>query len=224
MTATDSRRRTRLVLTFALLGGFSEALVRVPVSRLVVGRQKSPLFQSIPEDSTLKVSKELDTVNEKDVAVGANPFLADPSTQFLSSTSSSSDVAKEIVLDAMEDPATISTLENVDAILSVSQYALEEAEASLPKEVVDSIPLIPPTKAQANNTLGISAPLDIVEASTVIGTKIEPPSVGRILRFAIPAIAVWLCGPLLSLIDTSAVGLLSGTSGKQPLPLCRNVC
>ena len=47
-----------------------------------------------------------------------------------------------------------------------------------------------------------------------IGTKaraMSTPSVGKILKFAIPAIGVWLCGPLLSLIDTSAVGVFSGT-------------
>ena len=30
-------------------------------------------------------------------------------------------------------------------------------------------------------------------------------------QFAVPAIGVWLCSPILSLIDTSAVGVLSGT-------------
>jgi len=40
---------------------------------------------------------------------------------------------------------------------------------------------------------------------------ISTPSVAKILKFAIPAIGVWLCGPILSLIDTSAVGVLSGT-------------
>jgi hypothetical protein len=38
------------------------------------------------------------------------------------------------------------------------------------------------------------------------------PSVGTILKFAIPAIGIWLCSPLLSMIDTSAVGLLAGTA------------
>lgn len=38
------------------------------------------------------------------------------------------------------------------------------------------------------------------------------PSVGKILAFAGPAIGVWLCNPLLSLIDTSFVGLLTGTT------------
>mmetsp|Transcript_1151 Transcript_1151/g.2928 ORF Transcript_1151/g.2928 Transcript_1151/m.2928 type:complete len:842 (+) Transcript_1151:96-2621(+) len=48
----------------------------------------------------------------------------------------------------------------------------------------------------------------------IVDTKVAPistPSVGKILRFAVPAIGVWLCSPLLSLIDTSAVGVLSGT-------------
>lgn len=40
---------------------------------------------------------------------------------------------------------------------------------------------------------------------------IDTPSLAKIIKFAIPAIGVWLCSPLLSLIDTSSVGLLSGT-------------
>ena len=48
-------------------------------------------------------------------------------------------------------------------------------------------------------------------------TTMEAPSVKKILKFAIPAIGVWLCGPLLSLIDTSAVGLLSGTAQQAAL-------
>ena len=42
--------------------------------------------------------------------------------------------------------------------------------------------------------------------------NLHAPTVRDILKFAIPAIGIWLCGPLLSLIDTSAVGLLSGTA------------
>jgi len=49
---------------------------------------------------------------------------------------------------------------------------------------------------------------DIIEKDTVVDST---PSVRKILKFAIPAIGVWLCGPILSLIDTSAVGVLSGT-------------
>ena len=49
---------------------------------------------------------------------------------------------------------------------------------------------------------------EIIEKDTAIDSA---PSVRKILKFAIPAIGVWLCGPILSLIDTSAVGVLSGT-------------
>jgi len=57
--------------------------------------------------------------------------------------------------------------------------------------------------------------VDLSESSNDINDKkvavIAPPSVKKILKFAVPAIGVWLCGPILSLIDTSAVGVLSGT-------------
>jgi Na+-driven multidrug efflux pump len=38
------------------------------------------------------------------------------------------------------------------------------------------------------------------------------PSTNQVLGFAIPAVGVWLCIPLLSMIDTSVVGSIAGTS------------
>mmetsp|Transcript_28611 Transcript_28611/g.49379 ORF Transcript_28611/g.49379 Transcript_28611/m.49379 type:complete len:749 (+) Transcript_28611:37-2283(+) len=43
------------------------------------------------------------------------------------------------------------------------------------------------------------------------------PSIPKILRYTIPAIGVWLCSPVLSMIDTAAVGLLSGTAQQAAL-------
>jgi Na+-driven multidrug efflux pump len=43
------------------------------------------------------------------------------------------------------------------------------------------------------------------------------PNVREILAFAIPAIGVWLCSPLLSMIDTSTVGLFAGTAQQAAL-------
>jgi Na+-driven multidrug efflux pump len=43
------------------------------------------------------------------------------------------------------------------------------------------------------------------------------PSVRMILRFALPATGIYLCSPLLSLIDTSTVGLLAGTNQQAAL-------
>lgn len=36
-------------------------------------------------------------------------------------------------------------------------------------------------------------------------------SIPRIIRFAVPAVGIWLCSPRLPVIDTSTVGMLSGT-------------
>lgn len=47
--------------------------------------------------------------------------------------------------------------------------------------------------------------------------SLEVPSVKSISKFAIAALGVWLCSPILSLIDTSAVGLLSGTAQQAAL-------
>lgn len=47
--------------------------------------------------------------------------------------------------------------------------------------------------------------------------QIKAPTVKSIISFAIPAIGIWLCSPLLSLIDTGAVGMLSGTAQQAAL-------
>lgn len=43
------------------------------------------------------------------------------------------------------------------------------------------------------------------------------PSIPKILRYTIPAIGIWLCSPVLSMIDTASVGLLSGTAQQAAL-------
>jgi hypothetical protein len=53
------------------------------------------------------------------------------------------------------------------------------------------------------------------QTSEVAG--IDAPDLKKIIFFALPAIGVWLCNPLLSLIDTSCVGLLSGTTQQAAL-------
>ena len=105
------------------------------------------------------------------------------------------------------------------AILEASSQAAAEAEASIPKELKQQLEFAMTTNAtmdtSSSGTPESTLP-DILTAASVVGepvaiTKIQPPTVSKILKFAIPAIGVWLCNPLLSLIDTSAVGLFSGT-------------
>lgn len=109
--------------------------------------------------------------------------------------------------------------ETVSAFLAASEEAVAAAEAKLSAEEAELVPLIP--KPAQNDTFGVVEVQEIppiLPASEVVGepftavpSEIDTPDVKKILKFAIPAIGVWLCGPLLSLIDTSAVGLFSGT-------------
>jgi Na+-driven multidrug efflux pump len=127
------------------------------------------------------------------------------------------------------------TQDTVNAILAASSQAVEWAEESLSQEAVVfegdvqnnvtdrvALPLSRSSSSYSSESSSLSSSFmevkdlpEILPASDVVGDKpadkIETPSVGKILKFAVPAVGVWLCSPLLSLIDTSSVGLLSGT-------------
>ena len=118
-------------------------------------------------------------------------------------------------------PLTDDERTSVISVLAASQEAAIAAEAAMPRELKKQFEF-------ANGTALVSSPViidqipEIKPASEIVGKpvtapKMETPSVGRILKFAIPAVGVWLCSPLLSLIDTSAVGLLAGTTQQAAL-------
>ncbi|KAL9186216.1 hypothetical protein ACHAXT_005454 [Thalassiosira profunda] len=50
-----------------------------------------------------------------------------------------------------------------------------------------------------------------------LGVAEDHPSVAKIIKFTLPAIGVWLCSPVLSMIDTASVGLLAGTAQQAAL-------
>lgn len=65
---------------------------------------------------------------------------------------------------------------------------------------------------------------DMQEEAVVDHTDIEyvtvtadHPSISKIIKFSLPAIGVWLCSPVLSMIDTASVGLLAGTAQQAAL-------
>ena len=75
------------------------------------------------------------------------------------------------------------------------------------------------TLSIAMNQGSSEEPLDI-EPPNVIQSKpttTEAPNTRTLLKFAIPAIGIWLCSPLMSIIDTSTVGLISGTAQQAAL-------
>ena len=109
--------------------------------------------------------------------------------------------------------------DDVKAVLKASELAAVEAEASIPPELMEQLgfsALVQPDNRH------VDAVSNLLTATSVVGepvtsTKLNPPTISKIIKFAIPAIGVWLCGPLLSLIDTSAVGLFSGTAQQAAL-------
>ena len=55
---------------------------------------------------------------------------------------------------------------------------------------------------------------DKVDASSTT-TQCQIPTLSQIVKFALPATAIYLCDPLLSLIDTASVGLLAKSTAHQ---------
>jgi hypothetical protein len=142
-------------------------------------------------------------------------------TKFTSSSSSSSKASPNFATIAGTDTnqnTTVFTSDDSSGPL-LSSLTTTAAITTIPKERIQ-------IEQQLQEAL-LSSLTDIISASSVVGEpslplttttttkifppKIDAPSVSKIFKFAIPAIGVWLCGPLLSLIDTSAVGIFSGT-------------
>jgi Na+-driven multidrug efflux pump len=63
----------------------------------------------------------------------------------------------------------------------------------------------------SNNTSCVHAVKGLAVESSTNASKANDLTVQQILRFAIPAIGIWFCTPMLSVIDTSSVGLIAGT-------------
>lgn len=115
--------------------------------------------------------------------------------------------------------------------------SVEKVDQSIKKELLDPTIVVEDligtalTDPESNGALSTpnlrqEAEAAALESSTsspvkeVEITKPKPlpyPTVAKILKFAIPSIGVYLCSPLLSLIDTSSVGLLSGTTQQAAL-------
>lgn len=126
--------------------------------------------------------------------------------------------------DLLDIPALVSNTgdASVDAVLAASGEAAAAAEASLQSAEVEKLQVKEEDTTTIDVVLESSTVNEIVkkkEETTIAPPNpiIQAPSVPTLLKFAVPAVGVWLCGPLLSLIDTSAVGVLSGTAQQAAL-------
>lgn len=57
----------------------------------------------------------------------------------------------------------------------------------------------------------------VIESLELKAEEADHPSVRKIIQFTLPAIGVWLCSPVLSMIDTASVGMLAGTAQQAAL-------
>ena len=72
-------------------------------------------------------------------------------------------------------------------------------------------------KTEDNLLKSSSKKSDLDSTKTTSSHTVKSPGVLSITKFALPAIGVWLCGPLLSLIDTAIVGVFAGTNHQAAL-------
>ena len=180
-------------------------------SDLVVASE--PL-QGLLEDEETKVFPR----EEEDTSSSSSPLFGKQAgdlsqTIFTYKKSNGTDASSKVI--ETNSATSVAINENVGAILAASEDAMIAAEATLPEEVKKEL------GSFANDTVATTSTfaedlVDIIPAEEVVGEAItksdfDAPPVLTILKFAIPAVGVWLCSPLLSLIDTSAVGVLSGT-------------
>ena len=160
----------------------------------VIDFQIPPLVQpdSIDESSS---AMPFASLNE-----ATSPELVDP-TAILDATIGASIVPDTIISTGNvdgSDPIVVN-LESVDIAQSLVENSKKEEDDEIQS------PQAPP--AAATQQQHQQKQLQMIEA----------PSVLKILKFAIPAIGVWLCSPVLSMIDTASVGLLSGTAQQAAL-------
>lgn len=102
-------------------------------------------------------------------------------------------------------------ISTTDGILSTLS---DDAQLVDPTTVVEEIIGTALLDTDSYNPLSKS---ETKEGKGEVKEEIIPPTLAKIIKFAIPAVGVWLCSPLLSLIDTSSVGLLSGTAQQAAL-------
>jgi len=109
-------------------------------------------------------------------------------------------------VDGMSDAVTLPDSDNMLSLASVEHDMCAETDDTCTTDVVHET-----IASDGVVTKSSSAP-----RGTALPT-LQAPSVSRIVKFAVPAMGVWLCSPILSMIDTSAVGLLAGTAQQAAL-------
>jgi len=217
------------------ISALSSTLRRFP-RRSVCVQLRPARHELTPLRSTLEGVQESSTQtggDDDETASRKNPGMDDGFRSFL--VDMDNDIRKRIgkaplVFDdrpSMEEEIGGDGSEDEDGKVAASdEVALLELDghAADPIEIIGDLPSLSdprlldavngPSSSSSVFTAEAEAPPSVVIPSTNVA---EAPGVRAILAFAIPAIAVWLCGPILSLIDTAAVGIFAGTTHQAAL-------
>lgn len=183
-----------------------------------------PVMENISEQyltsldsSTIPAGQDVAKEIVLNVLNNSSPELIESEVTALVDTPPASITTEFLKAGPTDEHDVVAKAQDVEALLQVSQQAADAAEAS----VSESIPLIPEQDYMVKDVGEVST---IIAAEQVVGKQVTKKefafdyfSVRQILAFAVSATGVFLCSPLLSLIDTSAVGLLSGTAQQAAL-------
>jgi Na+-driven multidrug efflux pump len=171
------------------------------------------LFESLPDNIVSTITPDdvkvpvsvvlLNTTNDNDVVFQESISLIEPLGNDLLELQNSVQMSKSI-LEVTE----------LQASTMVLSSAAEIKQKVLENQFTNNILLTKDITAKQTKALKESVK-DFKEITAT--TTIIAPSVMKIIQFAVPAIGVWLCNPILSLIDTSVVGLLSGVTQQAAL-------
>jgi len=196
----------RLVLLAATVSAFAPQ--QQTKGRMAFALQRATVTNSDsihPINQELQESKLATDKDEEDKAKAA----------FLSDLQASQEVTQQDGFGT-PNPSNNTDLAVVNAVLKMSEQAAVEAEASLPDDIFEKLE-IQSDRLEETTLLNKSPPVEPETPKNDAVVELEAPKVSKILKFAVPAIGVWLCGPLLSLIDTSTVGLFAGTTHQAAL-------
>jgi len=198
-----------------------------PTTPLTVGVEQLAVLAVAPEPLLANLST-IDAIS--DMAISNTEELNVPSTATTAIVEEESnppphDIAKDLFLEASPDnlemisSPTLFEQDNSNTIESVEVVGdAPSLAAATPLQISNATKILPAAAVVGDSAISSSSPTSCSSGDDKVpDNKIQAPSIQQILKFAIPAVGVWLCSPLLSWIDTSAVGLLSGTTQQAAL-------
>jgi Na+-driven multidrug efflux pump len=153
--------------------------------------------KAVEGDALEPVFEDVDGIGELTTSVSTTPVEVKPDFVDILTISSNDTQTQQLMDPAAVVEAVIGTaLNDVDSNKYIPTGNLLDVDPTVGTSASTSVP----TSESETKT----DQLETVQEGDI-------PDLRKIIKFAIPAVGVWLCSPLLSLIDTSSVGLLSGT-------------